>query len=160
MKLDQPVPRRQVLSGLAGLGATGLVGQGLAMVLPAVALAQKGRAGSQAGSSHINSTTKTVDAATANDFAKFVGQVFQVSLGAAGTVPIQLVHVREFVHQRATGKNAPPRPQFSLLFQAAAGVKLPQNTYLVANPMIGTFNLFLVPMGQNPLAPHLEAVFG
>ena len=48
---------------------------------------------------------------------------------------------------------------FSLLFVSAAGPFLPQAIYALAHPVMGTLELFLVPLGPMQGGNGYEAIF-
>ena len=62
---------------------------------------------------------------------------------------------------------ATPRPQlphsrepFTLIFREASGALFPQGTYDLEHPALGTFPLFVVPIGPDGAGMRYEAVFG
>jgi hypothetical protein len=71
-------------------------------------------------------------------YAPLVGTTFAV--GPDGEVPVELVSATELPG---------PGTCFSLIFRAAGGVRLDQCTYRVEHPSLGTFPLFLVPLGPS-----------
>lgn len=52
------------------------------------------------------------------------------------------------------------RQPFALLFREPAGAMIPQGTYPVDHPALGTFDLFVVPLGPDAGGMRYEAVFG
>ena len=89
------------------------------------------------------------------EFQTVLGSTFElseVSGGDAAPVVVSLVEV-------AASEPPPGWETFSLLF-AGAVAALPQATYDVDHPVLGSFPLFLVPVlvaGRSE--PYLEAVF-
>ena len=57
------------------------------------------------------------------------------------------------------GNAAPPREQFSLLFRGDKSRIHPQNNYPMEHEVIGSFDLFLVPVNQNNEGTFYQAVF-
>jgi len=52
------------------------------------------------------------------------------------------------------------RPPFSILFTGALDPLLPQQTYSFQHEELGSFDLFIVPVGQDEAGTQYEAVFG
>lgn len=85
-------------------------------------------------------------------FEPHVGTAFQVR-GAAGEAADL-----ELTEASATGQD-PRFEQFSLLFSGPAAAFLPQGTYEFSHPALGSFALFIVPIGQGAGAIRYQAVF-
>ena len=86
-------------------------------------------------------------------FAAAVGDAFDVGPGEA---PIALT-----LTEAENGSSAGGSPTtFSLLFRSDGGASLAQGTHRVRHPVLGDFDLFLVPvmLGDGRLA--YQAVFG
>lgn len=49
---------------------------------------------------------------------------------------------------------------FSLLFQGAGNVRIPQGIHRLRHPELGEMDLFLVPVGPDDEGTRFEAVFG
>jgi hypothetical protein len=58
------------------------------------------------------------------------------------------------------GAEGPRRAPFSLMFHGPQTPILPQRIYRVEHEAIGTFDLFLVPLGPDPVGMRYEAIFG
>ena len=52
------------------------------------------------------------------------------------------------------------RAPFSILFTGSLDPLLPQKTYSFQHEELGSFDLFIVPVGQDEAGTHYEAVFG
>ena len=89
---------------------------------------------------------------TSSMFAANVNSTFQVRHQAGEPVALELVEYREGVSQ-------PGYEHFSLLFKGPRTVVLPQQTYQMEHPVLGTFALFLVPVRQDENATYYESVF-
>ncbi|NQT89283.1 hypothetical protein HQ560_21120 [bacterium] len=90
-------------------------------------------------------------------FADRVGSTFRFRSGDGEHVDMRLVETTEFrLTSRDHARHASRRP-FSAVFHAAEGIALPQDTYLVRHRQLGTFQLFIVPVGPEP--GHYEAIF-
>src|SRR5688572_20988507 len=76
---------------------------------------------------------------TVSDFEAHQGEEFR--LRATPEVPLKLTQIlRKAQGLRAGGA-------FSLLFVAPKGPYLPQRIYPISHPSLGTFDLFVVPIG-------------
>lgn len=78
-------------------------------------------------------------------FASYLNSIFQLYTGYS-VVEVALVEVKDLLppaSSPATGREC-----FSLLFRGGS-VALPQNTYRIDHPSLGSFNLFLVPGGPD-----------
>ena len=76
-------------------------------------------------------------------FARHLHSLFHISLEDGGQYALELVSLQEY----------PPTPgiqQFSLFFQGAAALYLPQSTYILVHPVLGSLDIFLVPVGITP----------
>ncbi len=67
-------------------------------------------------------------------------------------IDVELVEVRE-------GASSSKVEQFSLLFHGPAEPRLSQQTYRVEHPVMGDFELFLVPVGADEAGTSYEAIF-
>ena len=61
--------------------------------------------------------------------------------------------------QIQTGYCTPRNEQFSLIFRGDKSKVYPQRTYAVEHDLIGSFDLFLVPIARNQEGTLYEAVF-
>jgi hypothetical protein len=86
-------------------------------------------------------------------FAAHVGATFRARVSGDTDVTLVLAEV-------SRAGETPERP-FALVFEARDGAALGQRTYAVSHETLGTFELFLVPIGPAPAtrAPQYEAVF-
>ena len=87
-----------------------------------------------------------------DDFAPHCDTVFDMRT-AGGVVPLKLVKVA------ATGASGRAGGAFSLLFVAPQGPWLPQATYPVTHPVVGTMEIFLVPVGPTQGGNGYHATF-
>jgi hypothetical protein len=87
-----------------------------------------------------------------DDFAPHCDTVFDMQT-SGGVVPLKLV--------KATPAGASGREggAFSLLFVAPQGAWLPQATYPVKHPAMGTMEMFLVPVGPTEGGNGYHATF-
>lgn len=89
---------------------------------------------------------------SAADFEARTEDVFRIPT-AAGELELKLVEVR------ALGKALRQGGAFSLTFRSPPGPFLPQAIYPLQHPVLGTLDLFLVPLGPKDAGNSYEAVF-
>ncbi|HZU86801.1 MAG TPA: hypothetical protein VFF78_04930 [Anaerolineaceae bacterium] len=80
---------------------------------------------------------------TQEQFSNNIHTTFRVQGEEGVEYALELVSLQKF----------PPTPgieQFSLLFQGAAALLLPQRTYTLAHEVLGSLDIFLVPVGISP----------
>jgi hypothetical protein len=93
-------------------------------------------------------------ALTAEIFEPLSHEAFRLAAGGAGAeLELTLVEVKRL------GTALRPGGAFSLLFVSPAGPFLPQATYRLTHPKLGTLELFLVPIGPIQGGNGYEAVF-
>src|SRR5262245_29539492 len=98
-----------------------------------------------------------LESLTLENFAPRIGERFRVTAGDGKTMDVTLME--------ATALGAASRPPsagrapFSLVFLGAVRPVWMQSTYRVEHDAIGSFDLFLVPIGPRDGAMQYEAVF-
>jgi len=90
------------------------------------------------------------------DFAPHLDAAFELQT-ADGAVPLKLVHADAAGEVVKGGRDG---GSFSLQFVAPQGRWLPQGTYPVKHPKLGTMEIFLVPSGAVQDGHGYHAVFG
>ena len=95
---------------------------------------------------------KELAALTADDFEPCKGETFQVST-ARGVFALELVEVRRLGPAMRDGG------AFSLALQSAPGPFLPQATYPITHPKLGTLEIFIVPLGPKNGGNQYEVIF-
>ena len=95
---------------------------------------------------------KELAALTADDFEPCKGETFQVTT-ARGGLALELVEVRRLGPAMRDGG------AFSLTLQSAPGPFLPQATYPIAHPKLGTLEMFIVPLGPKNGGNQYEVIF-
>jgi hypothetical protein len=90
------------------------------------------------------------------DFAPHLNEAFEMQT-PAGAVPLKLVHADA---EGGAVKGGRDGGSFSLQFVAPQGRWLPQGTYPVKHPTLGTIEIFLVPTGAVQDGHGYHAVFG
>lgn len=91
--------------------------------------------------------------ATHHDFTTALDQDFELITGT-GTISLRLVGV----DRHAIGHPARPEP-FTLRFEGAPPLRLPQGIYRMQNVTVGPLDLFLVQIGADAKSSQFEAVF-
>ena len=91
-----------------------------------------------------------------DDFAPHVDAAFEMQT-PAGAVPLRLVNADAGGEAVKGGREG---GSFSLQFVAPQGRWLPQGTYPVKHPTLGTIEIFLVPSGAVQDGHGYHAVFG
>ena len=100
---------------------------------------------------------------TVATFAEHLGETFRVYLDAGDATHCLEIALIEATDLSARGRQQAPdsgqRAPFSIVFRGPATPILPQRIYRVEQPAIGTFDLFLVPIGPDEGGMQYEAVF-
>ncbi|HXD11430.1 MAG TPA: hypothetical protein VN653_15295 [Anaerolineales bacterium] len=90
------------------------------------------------------------------DFQSQVDRIFSIRLDDATTIDLQLVSVTELGAATGTATRAP----FSLHFLGPVSQQyLQQHTYPMVNETLGTFDIFIVPLGAEAGRMRYEAIF-
>jgi hypothetical protein len=94
----------------------------------------------------------TLDQLNAAVFSEHLKTSFRVRIGEDRTLDIELIEV--------TPKRSTPRQeQFSILFHGPSDSFLQQQIYQLEHDGLGSFDLFLVPVGRQEEGFLYEAVF-
>jgi hypothetical protein len=94
---------------------------------------------------------------TVDTFAPHIGETFEIVGGTEQRLKLELVAATSLGRQ--TNRAAQQREQFSIHFRGPAGVVLPQQIYTLEFEPIGTFDIFLVPIGNDATGTRYEAIF-
>ena len=73
-------------------------------------------------------------------------------------VNAELVEITNLVKKQRDGRSSGRPEAFSLLFETTKGEPVLQGTYTIHHRKIGTFPLFLVPVGRGVKGHYLEAI--
>jgi hypothetical protein len=95
-----------------------------------------------------------LDKLTIDDFKDRVGETFTATAGEGQALNLTLTS--------ADGLQAGPdaeRTPFSLKFRDEAPDHVPQQTVAIQHPEMGSFDLFVVPLGPGPDGMRYEAIF-
>lgn len=102
------------------------------------------------------SESRPLDALQEADFRPHLGSRFSLRLSGSETLDLVLVEVVE--HAQLPGV-AGRRRGFSTVFRSALPGHVPQATYRLEHELMGTLELFLVPIGPCDGGMCYEAVF-
>ena|SRR2546421_512746 len=86
------------------------------------------------------------------EFAKHVNTTFRIRLNERETLPAELTEVSEHMV-------SPGQQRFWILFRTSNDVFLGQGQRSFEHDVMGTFDLFLVPMSRDEQGTYYEAVF-
>ena len=89
---------------------------------------------------------------TKSIFAENVNSSFNMRHETGQPLALELVELRE-------GAPQSDYERFSLFFKGPRAVVLPQRSYELEHPKLGTFILFLVPIKQDENGTYYESVF-
>ena len=100
--------------------------------------------------------TLTVDA-----FQPRVGQTFRIRPRPEQELEAELIEARALGGgpSRAQADASPRRTPFSLSFRTSLTAPLPQSIYEVAHEEMGSYEIFLVPVGPDGKGMVYEAIF-
>ena len=85
-------------------------------------------------------------------FADRLHNTFQVHVPEIGTVPIELIEVTEYTDQ-------PNLEQFLLIFRGPRSPWFQQQTHALEHESLGSFELFLSPIGPDEKGMRYQAIF-
>ena len=97
---------------------------------------------------------------TADTFRPYIGDTFRIHRDVSQPLDTSLIEVTELGRKPAGAANARfTRAPFSIVFRGPRDILLPQRIYRIEHNQIGTFDLFLVPIGSDSDGLRYEAVF-
>ena len=99
-----------------------------------------------------------LDKLTHEVFSEHVGSTFRIGLEDGGSVDMTLIEATRLGSRSDSGSTA-KRDPFSLLFRAPKETALPQKIYEIEHEGIGSFAMFIVPIGVDDSGTLYEAVF-
>ena len=155
------IPRRAFLAGVTVSGLAALLGFRQSRGESGSAPEGSGRT----QSSFIEPFPRTImlDQVTVSVFVPHLGERFSLEGAPEGVADLELFRAeKSSFGSLADGPTSGFRESFSLMFLGPEGIPLPQGMYTLTHPSLGTFSLFLVPMGPGRQSPRLryEAIFG
>ncbi len=95
---------------------------------------------------------------TVATFAPHLRGTFRISVDAARYLDVTLIEATD-LSSGSGGKTVGRGRPFSIVFRGPRDILLPQQIYRVEHDDIGTFDLFLVPIGPDGDGLRYEAVF-
>lgn len=93
-----------------------------------------------------------------NEFSPYLGDQFKICSAESEPLKVELIEVTDRSPRINRDDGAVQQQCFSLLFQGSLDQPLRQNTYSFKHPKMGTFDLFIVPVGKDKTAMQYEAV--
>ena len=87
-----------------------------------------------------------------NSFSEHLNTKFRVSTGGDESLELELVEAKDL-------GSSPRQERFTLLFRGPSAVALEQKMYKIDHASLGSFDLFLVPVGARQGYREYEAVF-
>ena len=98
---------------------------------------------------------------TVGAFQQRIGNVFRIRLRSESAIDGELIEARALGDPgRSPGAGGSSRrTPFSLLFRTKLSGALPQRIYQVEHDEMGTYDIFLVPVGPDGVGMVYEAVF-
>ena len=95
---------------------------------------------------------------TAGTFSGHVGSVFRIYPGPGDLLEFELISVTG-LGGSPEGESSGHRQPFSIVFRGPRDVLLPQRIYRMEHDRIGSFDLFIVPIGPDEKGLRYEAIF-
>lgn len=95
---------------------------------------------------------------TVQTFSEHLGDTFRVYTEASEPLDLELTSATELGTNPGSGSDGLRQP-FSILFCGPGDVLIPQGTYRTEHPDVGSFDLFLVPLGPDEEGLLYEAIF-
>jgi hypothetical protein len=92
-------------------------------------------------------------------FAERTGQSFRIFPDGAQPLAVELVEVTDLTSPGGAGTPKRERAPFSIVFRGPRDLALPQRIYRMEHDDLGTFELFLVPIGAGNDGTRYEAIF-
>jgi hypothetical protein len=95
---------------------------------------------------------------TAETFSGHLGSIFRIYPDGSSPLDVELISVTELgesPERESSGRRQP----FSIVFRSPGDVLLPQRIYRMEHDSIGSFELFLVPIGPDEKGLRYEAIF-
>ena len=93
-----------------------------------------------------------------NEFSPHLGDQFEISSADGQSLKVKLIEVTDRSPCINKDDGAVRQECFSLLFQGSLDQPLTQSTYSFKHSQMGTFDLFIVPVGKDKTAMQYEAV--
>ena len=98
-----------------------------------------------------------LESMTAEKFAGQIGQQFRLRADADTAIQVELIDAK--VLGSAAASDPSRRKPFAILFRGPMAPVWPQRIYRVEHDGMGTFDLFIVPVGPKNGGMEYEAIF-
>jgi hypothetical protein len=95
---------------------------------------------------------------TVQTFTGHVGSTFRIYPDASNPLDVELISATG-LGERPERESVGRREPFSIVFRGPGDVLLPQRIYRTEHDRIGSFELFLVPIGPDEKGLRYEAIF-
>lgn len=96
---------------------------------------------------------------TVQTFVGHIGSAFRIAIEPAGVLAVELIDAESLSVRNRPTAGASMRAPFNLLFRGPMSPVLPQRIYRFEHDSIGTFELFIVPIGPDAIGMRYEAIF-
>ena len=97
---------------------------------------------------------------TITTFSGQEGTIFRIPLTLDKVLEATLLQVTALSAKGPSGEALPrKRIPFSLIFRVPVSDRFEQKIYKMEHPVIGTFEIFLVPIARDPEGVQCEAIF-
>jgi Domain of unknown function (DUF6916) len=105
--------------------------------------------------------THSLETLTVDVFQPRVGETFRIRPRADSEIEAELIEARALAGGpvRADGGASRRRVPFSLSFRTTLTVPLPQQIYRVTHDELGSYEIFLVPIGPDGKGMVYQAIF-
>ena len=105
--------------------------------------------------------THSLETLTVDVFQPRVGETFRIRSHADSEIEAELIEARALGGgpSRAPSETPRKRTPFSLSFRTSLTAPLPQSIYEVAHDELGSYEIFLVPVGPDGKGMVYEAIF-
>lgn len=94
---------------------------------------------------------------TVETFRAHLGSTFRIYVDARDSLEVELLSATE-LDERSSAQAGRRRP-FSIVFRGPGDLLFPQRIYRIEHGQIGSFELFLVPIGPDEKGLRYEAIF-
>jgi hypothetical protein len=101
----------------------------------------------------------SLETLTVEAFQPRVGERFRIHPSSDTEIPAELIEVRPLGAAGRAAGTSPRRVPFSLSFRTPRTPVLPQRIYEVAHDELGSYEIFLVPIGPDAEGMVYEAIF-
>jgi hypothetical protein len=104
-------------------------------------------------------STKLLDTFTFSTFSPYLGQKFVLVIDGAKRLEVDLIEATSLTEKRSGKERSARRSPFSLVFRGPKQPLLPQRIYTFEHAVLGSFEIFIVPIGVDEDGLRYEAVF-